>query len=456
MLSSKATTCVVAVVLIFGLSSGFGQTKEELFDMFRLESGASAQVEELNHFWLEFGKNRINELKYGKGTGHLGNLLEETLAPLIDLERQYAESIGTKRESQIRAQFEQFETSQLAQKVFDVLGPEYCKQKVIEELSSVLISQLRSEQRVDPGVVNELQHHRLQAVLKLSSKQRRDVDSKAGKISSEYKSKTKKIFDELLLVSEKRWRSLLAELNSSQQAEVKTIIGKPIDWFHYQQDGFTHESLLRSTKKSGARQKALEISNENGIPPDKLRQQLEKLPPSELAELGLDEFESFEWFVVHDEFINELLELVSEQVESFKDLRKRVAKTGIYFPSKDRVAELFAGKKRTNPLLQDILLKDQVGVLNQVELQIRMEPRFDSTVGLLDPRMSEHLKISSEQKRQLERIGKVYETECAKLLKKIPEYKKEFERRLEKALAATLNDEQRSDFEKYTGRKIGQ
>ena len=228
-----------------------------------------------------------------------------------------------------------------------------------------------------------------------------------------------------------------------------------MEWFRELGQAQLHARLSRHIGGVGAKEKALEVANENNVAPDKLINHLKKMPRESLAELGLDIFNPLEWALIGDASVQKQLELSNEQLSALEEENIRLEKTLFYFPENGRFQALLNGEVTGNPIIAEILLPHQIMRFHQVEFQVRTDEKFDATVGLLDPRVIRFLQLSNSQKHEIQEIGNSYRIDFEKLQGKLQEIQQDYRKKLDVKLGDILDSKQNELFMNFTGRQLG-
>lgn len=457
-------TALWIIFVAYSSSTAFAQSKEDIYDMRLIKKGAHQSTSDLNFFWIEFGKNQINRLKYSNNVEsvRLAEELELALEPAIQLEAEFQNAMGTDQEEQITRKMMEFskELSResggiLAQKVFDVLGVDYCRQSIAREIANELRAATLSKAQLSYSLASELQEGRFAVALSLTPVQNKQIEAAISNLTDRFKEELFKILDEISKLSDTRWQEILGALDSKQRRATKRFIGSPVEWFRELGQAQLHARLSRHIGGVGAKEKALEVANENNVAPDKLINHLKKMPRESLAELGLDIFNPLEWALIGDASVQKQLELSNEQLSALEEENIRLEKTLFYFPENGRFQALLNGEVTGNPIIAEILLPHQIMRFHQVEFQVRTDEKFDATVGLLDPRVIRFLQLSNSQKHEIQEIGNSYRIDFEKLQGKLQEIQQDYRKKLDVKLGDILDSKQNELFMNFTGRQLG-
>ncbi len=374
--------------------------------------------------------------------------LQTELRTLLDLHEQLDSTSSDDQKAvlqQLRVALSDYE---LAEKVFQMMGPEECQAKVLEGLAQHLVF-INERQRTSwSQLVSDLEYAPLAGRLKLTDDQQAEIRVQVEKASLDFKHKIGKLTQELSDASSDRWKKLLRLLDSEQEKFAKTRIGKPIEWHRairklelrrvtYEQFVKPHYELVPAIDEKRWMEQSIKNSPE-------LRNAVfvEQLVHAMLGEEGI-------W----DE-----LELVADQREKLQSLTQgridsEQGSTGMHLwimpQPRMRFSGLLTGTSELPKKIDDILLPDQLEWLRQIEFQIRTEPKYDSTVGLLDPRVIKHLKLTDQQQAEMKVIGDEFAETLRSSTEKINVEKKRIEDELESKLADLLDKEQLAFYRKF-------
>ncbi|MEM9413027.1 MAG: hypothetical protein AAGA30_18100 [Planctomycetota bacterium] len=437
---------------------------EELYDMRMLSSGAHKSTRNFNLFWIEFGKNEIHELAADQETLHLSKELRNTLSHLLELEKASAEAAVLNYENELQLHLELIEYNNslsnaaggsIAREVFDVLGPEYCRRRFAEEISSELKHYVVNSKLLSSyTMTSELQNARFASALNLKDEQRAQIESAVSVIAKQFKDSIFEIFEELSALSNQRWKRLLNTLNPNQRVAVQKFIGTPVEWFR-ELDHSLKKNLLENARNSWAGENALRFAEKNNIEINELASTLTKMSPKEIATIGLEVFDPLEQSLIFNEPIQKQLELIDDQIQKLKDSIIRIQDNQLQTTTKGRFTTLLNGTPKQSLLAQEILLPHQLKRLGQIELQTRTDSKYDGSVGLLDPRIIAHLEINKEQRSEIKEIGDQFEKDQKVKLQRIYKIYHQCRKEMEQDVAAVLDEQQKNLFRDFTGREIG-
>ena len=399
-------------------------------------------------YWIQFAQEQAVETEFTYpplpvDENDLKHRIRAELRQVSEISDQYAAlSPGVQRDS-VEQQLRAMGSSQeLAEKLFQVMGTEYCQGKLIEK-NIRLLTEIENQKREQwHQMTSSLEFEPFANRLNLTSEQRADIQTELEKASEEFKQVLGKLLDDISMESKSRWKRLLRVLDAEDRQFTESRIGKPVEWhrslrkqqirmFLYDQYAKPVDAYPGMLDESAAVERMLEIN-----PPPKDAVLIDQLI------LGL----------IGEDIIWDELELIDTQRETMSPIGQGEFDKPVYILTtpRKRFDELVNGTSEMPRVVEKILLPDQLEWFRQIEFQIRTEPKYDSTVGLLDPRVVKHLQLNDDQQKEMKGIGDEFAETLRTSTEKIYAEKKRIEEDLESKLAELLDEEQLVLYRKFT------
>ncbi len=428
------------------------QDKASVYELDFLNSQrAGTDAEAVSLYWLQLAKREVYQLEGGKrpeilaARPQLPNRLREILRPIFELEDMLAnlppgearEEIGTRLVEALRDEA-------TADAAFATLGPEYAQELATERLGSDLKTianrKLKTSFEVNPLVNNNA----LLETLGLASDQELKLSKEFEKVSLALAKKTKKLMKELALESDKRWQELLEAMDGSQSKMAKQLLGRPVEWFRIpktnrvQRDGETW--LKTYVCFSGSKTTDALKGNSKS---------LFELEQAELEKHGIEKFGSLAYELLFATSLWSEYELVQPQRnELTKTIRLRLNEYGLVVPDDQRrIVALIDGSATYPKTITDLLLPNQLKWFRQMELQVLLKKKFDSSVGLLNPTMISTLELRPAQTKTMRKIAKKYKAIETAILSELAKETRLANANFQTRVADTLTKQQREKLD---------
>jgi hypothetical protein len=436
------------VAMLFLATAASAQTKEDLFEWHFLGNERST-VSRIAIHWIDAGIQALEDTAVAERADGLRSILK----PLLDLREQvWADNC----DPAVQAEYDRLRCDDaLANQVFEHLGSDYCKDRTIQEVNRMLDELVAEQTNRWDRFSSGLRHTQLANYLQLTEQQTDEIEDHIGTASEEFQFEASEILDELSKDSQRRWKQILSVLNSSQRNTAKTILGEPVEWFRDPQRRHARGTLIHDLANYTRYSSNLtsKVFKEFGIPEEEVVEVISKWPAESFDAAAIDMIDSVVLTILECDMVWNILELVPEQRSQIVPLKNRLTEYGFIHAQSNRFNELIAGKAKLPRVVKEILLPHQQELFQQVELQVRLNPKHDSTVGLLDPRMISFLEINRDQVAEIRTIGERFNKQLSEATTRYDELRRVAESDLQANLLDVLTPEQREKYQAITGRR---
>jgi hypothetical protein len=380
-------------------SSAVSQTPQEVFSQnsFAVKRFGNSERGQAIYF-IGMG---LNELKFlNSQSRELSDeqenrrvLLESVLGELVEFRKDALNNpnYDQDREIEMRTQID------LIEPVFAAIGAERSVELTAIAMGKSLVANAKRERRKSFEPVSILNNKSLHKMLALSKSQTDELRRLKQETGDKLRVGTNELFEEMQYLVSKHWNTLLSELSVQQRETASKLLGEPIEWFRYANDG-EHRFMSRDFSKGGqnlASSKSAAIKAEDG-------RTVYQMTPEELKTKGIEYVYSNMIEMLEERFVWSELEFSDEQMDAARNLRlDNVVATGNRHY--ERMLELISTLDSIvyPKFLVDILTPHQLTLFQQLELRIFVGKNFAS-LGLLHLEISSELKLNGQQKRAIE------------------------------------------------------
>ena len=292
---------------------------------------------------------------------------------------------------------EVYNSKEIAESVFQILGVERCCQIAINRARKEIDWEMANRNDSGTSIASYFQNNTFLELLSLT-KPRKTIESLVAKVDKELREFAAKKIDEQKRVSNNRWDELLAVLTPDQRDLVKQRIGQPVEWFRIPKNNtFETGATWLSTNVVFAGTKSMKI-------PSALQKSSD-----ELNELEIELLDSLVYQMLYASPLWPEFELVQQQENELNGtLKNYFNESALVRPQPKRLHLLLNGQAEYTETVKNLFLPKQLKWFQQIELQIRLEKKYDAVVGLMHPKMTKFLNLDFEQKASIEEIGERY------------------------------------------------
>ena len=448
---------ILFAVVVFLASHASGQTKEELYNVQLLGMGQPdqpTQPDVVARYWTNFALTQIKYLRSDPANQQLVEELTVQLKPLLgppvpEMTLGFIEPLGGLQGDE-----------QIANKVFDLLGPEYCARMIHYDVCRRLEDQKNRQLTKWNAFSSELLFEGLARNLNLSGGQKNRIREELELAEREFHHEGLELMDEISSASNHRWRNLLRALNPEQRKLAESRIGAPFEWHRDLQNQQARSKLGQLPAIvgfCGYGKSAFQALHAMNIPIGD-GAALRAISDEQLKEHRIVIYDILVYNMLFHVAIGNALELVPDQKKRIASLKNpnesELPDECVLTDVPDRFDNLMAGVATLPEPITDVLLPDQIQSFLQIELQLRLDEKFDSTVGLLDPRIISHWKIDQRQAKILKQIGDQFESERKSLTDQLAERRSKIQFAIEQKFSDILNDEQKKTLKAFTGKDL--
>jgi len=455
----RSVLSVLAILNILVLLSTpcWAQTKREIYELdFLYKARAGTSERAVAIYWNQLAKQEVNVIQSGRsllqGIEAQQKLadLRIALAPIYEMEELRSNLSGAEGQILLADHAALYESDEIAEKVFQVLGPEYCTRLALKRLNLDLEIKREEQVRDWSSVTTYLSNETFATLLEMSDKQKKDLKSELEKAENELKKTTTELLANLEAKSDRRWGDLLDILYAHQRKQAELLLGKPIEWFRLakQPNSAIFDTWL-STGGVTNGSRSCEVKAADGRSSTEMSQ-------DELSQHGIEFFDSLVLEMLFETQLWDEMELTEQQREELtKRIRKELNMNVLAMPDgAARFPQLLQGKATYPKTVRDFFVPTQLEWFRQMELQIRLGKKYDSTVGLLNPTMMQVLALDPSQKTELGKVGEKYAQEERTLIGELVMARQKIQDELSVKLVAIMTPAQLKLYEKHTGRRL--
>ncbi len=332
--------------------------------------------------------------------------------------------------------------------VFAAIGAERAVELTAISVGHRMIANAERERRNSFEPVSILNNKLLHDMLELSEVQTGSLKRLKKDTTDKLRVGSDELFEEMQSLISGQWKNLLDQLSGQQREAASKLLGKPIEWFRYANEG-EHRFMSRDFNLGGqtlVSSKTAAIKAEDG-------RSVYQMTPEELEAQGIEYVYSNIIEMLEERFIWNELEFTDEQIDAAKNLKlKNVVATGSRHY--ERMIQLISEPDSVAypKFLVEILTPHQMTLFQQMELQIFVGKNFPS-LGLLHLEISSNLKLTGQQQSTIESKSREFVQQYKRLMTAINEERGRIKSEYQNEALKVLTDEQRATLAKLTKRR---
>ena len=433
---------------IFFLWAGVasGQSPEEVFRLagqFREKVGVTER--DRARYFLGLGLSELKNLRNQQKNGiELDGdskqrllLLEGSLAPI---EEAFNRIRTSKDRVEAKMKLEQLShDAEHANRVFSILGPTKALELTTERTIRALKNKAKTTAKNAFSPTTLITNKWMSKYLALTEEQERELNELVANTTDRIRYGSDGHLEKLRVILDAHWKSLLKALNDSQRLMARELIGQPIQWF-------------RSKDKQTLRARDFLVKRGPLVNPVRLplAGKTSKEIRHEIEKMDREFMHSHVYEMITSPFIWDELDLAPEQRNEIKSKENFKNIVAIPSLSQDRISQLLKQKEVTYcQSISNILTKDQLKLLRMMELQI-LTGKYELSVGLLHPSISNHLKLSSSKRERIRVLANKYQIDSELFAKGLAEDRKQSQEKFDESVSGILTEKQKKLLSKLT------
>ena len=273
--------------------------------------------------------------------------------------------------------------------------------------------------------------------LNFTDEQKGDFESLLKEIETDLSQTNAEEFIRQERLLDDHWNSLLLTLGPSKRDSAKALLRQPVQWF---KDFGNVKSKIRDIK-SGIH---------NSVPGPLLKFRADdgrgifQMSPDEIRSHRIEFIHSHLQIMFQDQLLWDELDFSVEERERYSTGFETISNSGYH---DQRLSRLLSGEVNFAKSIKDGLTERQLERLPSIEIQY-LTSESESSVGLLNSKISEFLKLDSNERGAIRELARRYEKERSESMNGILQDREQIIVKFKLKFGNLLNDKQRHRFKK--------